>query len=134
MKPIFKRLTELGASQRRAEFLPQVALEVAQAAKQGVINADDARDIYMAYYMALPRHRPPSPDSIKANASKIRQLIKCKDPALLRRVIRMHRSVGQHHKVKPLYHVMVDACRLKGELQRAPTETQLTRLIRRPRD
>jgi hypothetical protein len=93
--------------------LPEMATDLAERAKAGEIDPEDAMDLYLEYYRASMGvfKADPTLNTARANASKLRQVIKAADPDLLRRVSDIYDQM--HHKVpcRPLYHGMVDVCR-----------------------
>ncbi len=116
-RDVYKLARELGdiVAQGRAT-LPRLALAAAAAAKAGQIDEDDAAGIYEEYIKRSQglNHVEHSSNTIKANVSKLRQIIKCSmngydAPHLLRRVEVIHAKARV--PVKPLYSAMVDACR-----------------------
>ena len=132
MPKLTDRLRLLGERQRSTQWLPRVALEVAEAAKKGEIDETDATSLYMAYFRASTGthlNGAAASAGIRVNASKLRQVIKCADPVLMRRVVKMWNKAGG--KVRPLYPVMVDVARLAARLNERPSDRQIKALIKK---
>jgi hypothetical protein len=116
--------------------LPDLALTLAGAAKQGAIDEGDVMDLYLAYMQAShPRRKLAHSDPpVKANASKLRQIVKAQDPELLKRVTEVHQRLVSHETpCKALYACMVDACRaaLLRPLGKPLSERAIVKLCKR---
>ena len=121
--------------QRQRHTLPQVAITIAERAKSGDVDTDDTMDLYLEYYCAsagVSKADATSP-TVRVNASKLRQIIKAADPALLREVSRLYEEMRHKVATKPLYHAMVDACRYKLEAGKTPSEATLRKILRKPK-
>ncbi len=129
------KLQDLGRAQGSRGYLPEVAMELAIAAKAGQIEPDDALEAYVAYYKASSHLKTIDPycNTVKANVSKLRQIIKCADPQLLERVTRTHRAMSRQGHVGALYPAMVNACRMQIQYGRKLTQNMLVRAIRTKR-
>jgi hypothetical protein len=127
-------LHALGVAQTNRGVLPTLAIEVAKAARKGTIKPDNALDVYLDYYRASSRLKTIDPydNGIKANVSKLRQIILCADPELLERVTNLHeKALNAGHYVKPLYHAMVLACRAYNARPHKLTNGEIIKIIRR---
>jgi hypothetical protein len=116
MNKLSATLHQLGVQQRTRYVMPQLAMEVARAAARREIDPDDALSVYVDYYKAAStlKNVDPYDNGVKANVSKLRQIIKASDPALLDRVTDIHERLRARDKVVPLYHAMVAVCRIKN--------------------
>lgn len=130
-RSVTSKVTELAKLQRARGagmgILATLALELAEAAKSGEVNADDAMDLYLHYARTATgiKTLQASDPTIKVNASKLRQIIKARDPALLQRVIAMNNTVVGGR----LYATMVNVCRLRLTTGRKPSDAQIKRLL-----
>lgn len=133
MSKLTDKLRALGALQGARYVLPKLAMEVARAAKRRELSPEDALEVYVDYYKASSHLKTIDPydNGVKANVSKLRQIIKAADPELLERVTRVHAKVGEREQVKPLYQAMVAACRIKVTQQTRVTNEQIAKLSRR---
>lgn len=131
---LLERLRQFGRQQKRMNILPMVALTLAEAAKCGEIDADDAQELYLEYYKNSTGIKKPDvgSSSFRVNTSKLRQIIKAKDPALLRRVIKIHAQVSHERPTRQLYGLMVLVCRKKLNTGRAPPDEEIKKLAQRP--
>ena len=131
------RVKEIGRTQRhRYEglTLPVLAIAVAEAARDGEVNEDVAGEVYAIYIQESTGQKPvPSEQSFRVNASKLRQIIRAKSPALLRKVAKLHGQVREKIRVRPLYPAMVDACRALYHTGKMPSDRQLLAIVSRVR-
>ena len=131
-RPI-ERARIYGAMRKRAEVLPVFALELAKAAKRKEITADDAEELYLAYFKASTGLKLKASDgSMRANTSKLRQIIRAADPELLKRVERIRSQAARYGPVRPLYALMVWACGVKNARGRPPPESEIRLRASRP--
>lgn len=133
---VLDTVRRLGKSQRQTYRLPIVAMEVAQAAKRGDIDVDDAIDLYIEYMREASgiKKWDPASNTIKANASKLRQIIKAADPDLLLRVERIHNTMRDKGELAPganLYPAMVNACRLQVMYGKMLTDGRIRQLLQK---
>lgn len=130
------RIRRYGKQQRlRHELMamPNLAIELAELAKAGEINEDDAEEIYATYIKESTGLKPIRANpSFRVNVSKLRQIIRCKSPALLKRVAKLHND-RRGERLRPLYHCMVDAARICHMSGKAPSERQLLMIVTRKR-
>jgi hypothetical protein len=126
------KLRRLGMAQGARHVLPVLAMELARAADEGRVKPDDALEVYVDYFKAASRLKTIDPydNGVKANVSKLRQIIKAHDPRLLARVTKAHDKAARKSRVKPLYHAMVAACRYANANGRVP-DAVLAELCRR---
>jgi hypothetical protein len=135
---------ELGQAAAQARStLPSLAVAAAKEAIRGTIDEDDANELYATYAhesMSLNGKGSGGEQplgSAKAQASKLRQIIKCASVAngntlkLLERVSELHAKVGRHVAVKALYASMVLACRVQQHQKRPLTNQQIEKILRR---
>jgi hypothetical protein len=104
---IARQLGDVLAHARTA--LPDLGLAVAKAAVAGKINEGNARDVYGEYIVNASGEQPdPTSNTFKANASKLRTIIKCSiaTPDMLEKMASDPRADGAQ-----LYEKMVAACR-----------------------
>jgi hypothetical protein len=74
-----------------------------------------------------------SDNSVRVNASKLRQIIRAADPELLRKVAAIHEQMQKREPVRPLYHAMVDVCRHRLETgRRKVSDATIRRILKRP--
>jgi hypothetical protein len=130
------KLKALGSARAASNVLPQLALEVAKAAARGAINEGHVNEIYLDYFQATKPGEKIDPYSgaVKANASKLRQIVKAADPELLARVTAVHHKIchKQPRTCRPLYAAMVLACRIKISKGRRVSDAELARIVKRP--
>jgi hypothetical protein len=134
MSKLTARLRVLGNAQRHLHVLPKMAVLVATAAKNREVSPEDTLEIYTAYYKAASPLKTIDPYSaaVRVNVSKLRQIIKARDPELLRKVmVERDKLMLQGKDVKPLYHAMVDVCRAANNSPRALTLEMIDKVIRR---
>ena len=128
-------LVAFGAAQGQRDVLPKMAVELAKAAKRGVIDEGDAMELYKRYFAASARTSARALDqrapNIKVNASKLRQIIKAADPELLARVTHIRERLRFEKSCRSLYSCMVDACRMQLVIGRKLTDAQIKGLIPR---
>lgn len=130
---VVKKLGRLQRTRHENYPLPQLAMEVAEAAAAKEIDEDSADEVYGAYIQESTGQKPnPALMTFRVNSSKLRQIIKSKSPRLLQRVKKVHDSY-RGKNIRPLYPAMVDACRLHLETGRMPTDHQLERIVSRTR-
>jgi len=125
-------LRKLGVLQGQRHVLPILALKVAKAAKARHIDESSALDVYVDYFKASSRLKTIDPydNGVKANVSKLRQIIKARDPDLLERVMKAHSRLTLEGKVKPLYAAMVAACRAKNAGKDVSSKAAVARIVR----
>jgi len=116
---VAKHLGGIVAQSRNA--MPALAIAAAKSARASRIDEDDANGIYSEYsHHSLERVVDQTCNSFKANASKLRTLIKCalehEDTLrLLERVTEEHHKARKMKDVTPLYDAMVTVCRWRLE-------------------
>jgi hypothetical protein len=133
VKSLTSTIRDLGKAQASRGVLPQLAIEVSRAAAEHDINPEDALELYVDYFQASSglKKIDPFDNSVKANVSKLRQLIKAADPKLMEVVIRQHEKLAKKVEVKPLYHAMVEAARYKSKTGRRPDIAMLAKIVSR---
>jgi hypothetical protein len=102
-------IAALGAN-RTNSILPTLALRLAEEAKAGNVEADQANNLFERYYTAGGKLKIDThTSSFRVQASKLRTIIKAKDPVLLKQVADIHgKSDGNR---RSLYDAMVAASR-----------------------
>lgn len=104
-------IAELGMN-RTNVVLPTLAHRVATAAAAGDIDEDSANEIFERYYTGGGKYQVDKhTTSFRVQCSKLRQIIKAKDPVLLREVTRVHNEVEPGGRKRSLYDTMVEASR-----------------------
>jgi hypothetical protein len=118
-------------------ILPKLAMEIARAAADGKINTSEAEDIYRTYRKAA-RAGPENPASFKAQASKLRQIVRLASEyrtglALLEETCAIHDELNKTEPsaLKPAYAAMVDVARSRLGMRRALTRTEIAKLCRK---
>jgi hypothetical protein len=136
--PVMVAAKRCGAQQAASKaILPDLAMEVARAAAEGEINADDAKDIYATYRKAAGTGVE-NPLSFKAQVSKLRQIVRLASEyrtglALLDETLAIHGELNktEPNALKPAYAAMVDVARSRLGMRRALTRTQIAKLCRK---
>lgn len=123
------QIVEFGKA-RNATVLPQLAFTVAHAAKAGEIDEESANAIYEAYYTEGGRIKVDvQSGTFRAQCSKLRQIIKARDPVLLTEVTDAYREVTDNRV--SLYDAMVAACRYLLAKGQRPGPRTIRQLIRK---
>lgn len=115
--------------------LSDLAVATAEAAVKGKLDEDDAQGIYEEYIKATEPEHVPTDNAIRANVSKLRQIIKvaANDREVLdlfERVRQMHGKLKTHTRTVPLYTAYVDAARLAHQRGAQPTDAQLEKICK----
>jgi hypothetical protein len=112
---------ELGTVAARARTaLPELAMAVAENARAGLVEEEDANEIYAEYARHAHGAVDPRSGTFRANASKLRTIIRCASEHrntlnILDSLEKMHAKESKLHQTKPLYETMVWACRRRLE-------------------
>jgi hypothetical protein len=123
---------------RENSTMARLAMRAAQAVVKGEADPSDAGDIYAAYYNSAVEHTQ-SPDSRKAQASKLRQVMEFakeqrKDALkLLERAVALHMDgASKPMAMWPLYRCLLDVSREQLKAPREFTDKQLIKIMTKP--
>jgi hypothetical protein len=130
MKSVLLQARELGCSRSRSALV-ELAHLCATAADQNKIDVEDAAEIYREYLAGTRMGADTTGSSFRANASKLRQIIKSANPGLLKQVEQVY-DKHAHQKSLPLYHVIIEAAR-RDVAGRSISEPALLQLVRKAR-
>ena len=135
---IYNKARDIGrlVAQSKA-LLPTLALAALEAAERGDIGEEDAGDIYAVYSEATEPDEPPTVNSLKANTSKMRQIIRAGSDRrgakkAFDRLTVLHAELYKRDSdVLPLYKSMVNLARwMRDRDDSNPSDRTLVRLMK----
>lgn len=140
---LLKEIRQFGRdSAEGRDALPKLAMRVVLAAAEGVIDADEADDLYKEYVEAETKKamHERSSNGVKANTSKLRKLIELGSLTyvdgveIVERAVEVRRTLeeGGAVKVKAVYPALVDVARAQANVDRALTDEELWEAVAKP--
>jgi len=131
MPSIHKVATDIG-QYRDVSIMPQLAVAAATAAKRGEIQAEQANELFHTYKTKGGKvWVDTETTSYRVQCSKLRQIIKAKDPALLDEVTKVYQTLGPSERKGSLYDAMVEASRFLVTRGTRPGARNLRQLIKK---
>jgi hypothetical protein len=125
MKPIQLQVRALATQTR--DRLPVLAMMVAKHAAKGHLDEASAEPLYLEWIKGSTgaTRVERGTNTVRVNTSKLRQVIRARDPKLLQRVMTMHAKLARTHVVLPLYDAMVQVCRYKNARDAMPSDNAI---------